>query len=285
MYVVRGTLYVMKILVFGDGWMSNKFISKYPDEAVLTTVDATDPQAVANILDDIDPDCVLNGAGITGQPNVDWCETNQLATAVGNTLLPLVLARACGERAMHFTHLGSGCIFYGDSPTPGGWKEYDYPNPVAYYSKTKAAADMVLGNMPNVAVVRLRLPMDSRPSPKNTITKLANYPKIVDVANSITVVEDLLDVLHQVMDKRATGIFHAVNPEPLAYRDLMKWYEEIVDPDHHNEWVNEDELLASGSIAKKRSSCLLAGTRLAEFGIEMRHTEDAIKECLRAYRA
>lgn len=270
------------LLVFGNGWIGNKFIERYP-EARLSTVFAKSPQDIEKVLDLEDPDAVLNCAGITGQPNVDWCETHQVETASGNTMLPIMLAQACAERGIHLTHLGSGCIFYGDSPIAGGWLEDDYPNPVAYYSKTKAAADMVLGPMPNTAVVRLRLPIDSIPSPKNSITKLASYPKVIDVSNSATVLDDLVDVLHQVMEKRATGIFHAVNPQPLAYRDLMKWYEEIVDPNHKNEWITEDQLVSQGLTAKIRSTNILANTRLAEFGIHMRPTEEAVKATLREY--
>ncbi|MFA6161339.1 MAG: sugar nucleotide-binding protein [Patescibacteria group bacterium] len=270
------------ILVFGNGWIGNKFIERYP-EARLSTVFAKSPEDLESVLEIEDPDAVLNCAGITGQPNVDWCENHQVETAAGNTMLPIMLAQACAERGIHLTHLGSGCVFYGDSPTPGGWREDDHPNPVAYYSKTKAAADMVLGPMPNTAVVRLRLPIDSTPSPKNSLTKLASYPKVIDVSNSATVLDDLIEVLYQVMEKRATGIFHAVNPQPLAYRDLMEWYEEIVDPNHKNEWITEDQLVAQGLTAKIRSTNILANTRLAEFGINMRSTEEAVKATLREY--
>ncbi len=272
----------MSILVFGNGWIGNKFIERYP-EARMSIVFAKSPQDIEQVLETEDPDVVLNCAGITGQPNVDWCETHQVETAVGNTMFPIMLAQACAERGIHLTHLGSGCIFYGDSPQPGGWREDDYPNPVAYYSKTKAAADMVLGSMPNVAVVRLRLPLDSTPSPKNSITKIVSYPKVIDVSNSATVIDDLLDVFYQVMEKRATGIFHAVNPQPLSYRDFMKWYEEIVDPNHKNEWITEEQLVAQGLAAKKRSTNILANLRLPEIGIHMRPTEEAVKATLRTY--
>jgi dTDP-4-dehydrorhamnose reductase len=272
----------MSILVFGNGWIGNKFIERYP-EARMSTAMLNSPQDIEQVLETEDPDVVLNCAGITGQPNVDWCETHQIETAVGNTMLPIMLAKACAERGIHLTHLGSGCIFYGDSPQPGGWREDDYPNPVAYYSKTKAAADFVLGYLPNVAVVRLRLPLDSTPSPKNSITKILSYPKVIDVSNSATVIDDLLDVFYQVMEKRATGIFHAVNPQPLSYRDLIKWYEEIVDPNHKNEWITEEQLVAQGLATKKRSTNILANFRLPQIGINMRPTEEAVKDILRIY--
>ena len=271
------------ILVFGNGWIGNKFIERYPNESRLSTVFIENPQDLAKVLDSEEPDAVLNCAGVIGSPNVDWCETHQLETAMANTWLPIMMANECAKRGIHFTHLSSGCQFYGESPDPKGWLETDFPNPAAYYSKTKAATDFILGDLKDVAIVRLRIPVDPIPGPKNSITKLASFPKVIDVANSITVIEDLLDVMHQVIKKRGQGIFHAVNPEPLVYRDLMKWYEEIVDPNHTNEWISEEELVSGGLTAKKRSTNILQNTRLPEIGINMRPTEEAIKDLLYKY--
>jgi 3,5-epimerase/4-reductase len=270
------------ILVFGNGWIGNKFIERYPD-ARMSIVMIEKPTDLATVLEREEPDAVLNCAGLTGTPNVDWCETHQLETAMANTWLPILMANECAKLGIHLTHLSSGCIFYGESPDPKGWLESDMPNPSAYYSKTKAAADFVLADLPDVAIARLRVPMDPNPSPKNSITKLASYQKVIDVENSITVMDDLLEVLKQLSDKRAQGVFHTVNPEPLAYRDLLRWYEEIVDSNHNNEWISEDELVSQGHVAKTRSTNKLQNTRLAEYGIQMRPTEEAIKDLLKKY--
>lgn len=272
------------ILIIGNGWIGNRLLEKFPETMRMSTEIFDSAKRLSAMLEREEPDAIINCAGVTGKPNVDWCETHQVETAVGNTQFPVMLAQACEDHGVHLTHLGSGCIFYGQPPQPEGWKEDDYANPVAYYSKSKYAADLVLGYMPNVAVVRLKLPLDYVPSPKNNLTKLSKYPKVVEAVNSITVMDDLLDVLREVAEKRAQGIFHAVHPEPLTWRDLMRWYEEIVDPSHTCEFVSEAELLASGSIQKQRSSTILSNTRLAECGIHMRSTEVAVKQTLARYK-
>lgn len=249
----------------------------------MSTIMIEKPNDMAEVLEREEPDAVINCAGLTGSPNVDWCETHQHETMMANTWLPILMANECHKFGVHFTHLSSGCIFYGESPDPKGWLESDFPNPAAYYSKTKAAADFVLGDLPNAAIARLRIPMDPIPSPKNSITKITSYPKVIDVKNSVSVVDDLLDVMKQLADKRAEGVFHVVNPEPLTYRDLMKWYEEIVDPAHTNEWITEEEMVSTGLTAKKRSTNILQNTRLAEYDIHMRPTEEAMKDVLRKY--
>lgn len=271
-----------KILIFGAGYIGQKFADALPD-SVLTTVDIADEEAVREVLDAHQPESVLNCAGKTGKPNVDWCETNKVATFRSNTIGALILAQACAERNIHLTHLASGCIFYGPSPDPRGWLETDFANPSAFYSRTKYAADLVLSELPNVAIARLRMPIDAVPGGRNLITKLSGYPKIIDVENSVTVVEDLIRAVSQLMEKKAQGIFHVVNEGTMKHRDLMALYTEIVDPNHTNEWIPNEELVTLGLATKGRSNCILQNTRLKELGIEMRPIAVALRDCMEKY--
>ncbi len=273
---------IPKILIFGAGYVGQIFADRLQD-AVLTNVDIADEEAVREVLEMYQPENVLNCAGKTGKPNVDWCESNKLPTFRSNTIGILVLAHVCAERGIHLTHLGSGCIFYGPSPDPAGWRESDFGNPTAFYSRTKYAADLVLSELPNVAVARLRMPIDSVPGPRNLITKLASYPKIIDVENSVSVIDDLVNAVRQLMEKRAQGIFHVVNEGTMKHRDLMALYHELVDPQHTNEWIENDELVKQGLAVKGRSNCILQSTRLRELGIEMRPIAIALRDCMEKY--
>ncbi|MBU1907684.1 sugar nucleotide-binding protein, partial [Patescibacteria group bacterium] len=217
----------MKILVFSPGYIGGRIVDALRvqgHEVVPVRVEITDEAAVRSALDTHAPDAVLNCAGKKGAPNVDWCETHQVETMRSNTIGPLIIAQACVERGIHFTHLGTGCVFYGASPDPAGWREEDYANPSAMYTRTKYAADLVLSQLPNVAIVRLRMPIDDRPHPGNLIDKLVNYPKIINVENSVTIVEDLVAAVIGVIEKRGTGVFHAVNPGAMRHRDLIALY-------------------------------------------------------------
>ena len=182
-----------KVLIFGArGWLAKRFAGVLPG-ATLTAVNIADPSQVDSILGSVRPDVIINAAGKTGRPNIDWCETNRARTFLSNVTGPLVLAEACARRRIHMVPLSSGCIFDGESPSPGGWTETDVPNPVSYYSETKVQAEFRLLDRPgNILIVRLRMPIDGQPGQRNLITKLAGYPKVIDVANSVTVVDDRL---------------------------------------------------------------------------------------------
>jgi glucose-1-phosphate thymidylyltransferase len=272
----------MKILIFGKGFIGTRLASSWPD-AILSDARIDDPAAVAKAFEENRPDAVLNAAGKTGRPNVDWCETHKDETVRSNVVGPLVLAEACLKHSAYLLHLGSGCIFYGPSPDPAGWKENDFANPVAFYSRTKYAADLALGARPNIGVVRLRMPIDYVPGERNLITKLANYKQIIDVANSATVVDDLVKVCRALIEKRGQGIFHATNPGIMKHRELMELYREYVDPNHQCEWINESDLESRGLVAAKRSNCILQSNRLAELGITMRPVGEALKDTMQKY--
>lgn len=272
----------MTILIFGKGYIGTRMAHTWPG-AILSDARIDQRDAVLNAIDEHHPDVIVNAAGKTGKPNVDWCETHQAETCQSNIVGPLVLASAAAERGVHLIHLASGCIFYGASPDPRGWRENDFANPEAFYSRTKYAADLILSRFQHVAIARLRMPIDSAPNPRNLIDKLASYQQVIDVENSVTVVDDLLHAIHQLAEKRATGIFHVVNPGTMRHRDLMALYREYVNPTHACEWITNEALLARGLISRPRSNCILQSPRLAEIGITLRPIQEALKDTMRKY--
>lgn len=272
------------VLIFGAGYLGSRLADLIPN-SIISKVRLEDRAAVATEIDRVKPRAVINATGKNGKPNVDWCETHQVETYLGNTVAPLLLAETCQEKGVYLVQLASGCIFYGDSPDPRGWKEEDPTNPQAFYSRTKYATDLILSRLPKTAVVRLRLPIDFIASPKNLITKLSGYKQVIDVQNSVTIVEDLATVITQLIEKGGTGIFHATNPGALRYRDMLGLYREMVDPAHTCEWIGDKELAERGLTAKNRSTCILQSTRLAELGIHMRPIEIAIRATMERYAA
>lgn len=274
----------MKILIFGHGYVGQRCRDAWGDDAVLSDVRVQGKEDAAAEIARVKPDAVLNAAGVTGKPNVDWCDSHQMETIVGNTLVPIAIAQACQEAGVYFLHIGSGCIFYGDAPHPDKmWREDDFGNPLPTYSRSKWAADLALSTLPSVAIARIRMPIDRIPGSRNLIDKLAAYPKVIDVENSVTVVDDMIDVLRQLMEKKAPGIFHVVNPGVMKHRELMALYEELVDPAHTNEWISNDDLVKTGLATKGRSNNVMASTRLAEYGIAMREVHEALRDTMEQY--
>jgi len=74
-----------------------------------TTVRMEDREAVIQTLEEIKPTHVLNCAGCTGRPNVDWCEDNKEAVIRSNVIGTMNLTDACFQRNIHITVFATGC--------------------------------------------------------------------------------------------------------------------------------------------------------------------------------
>lgn len=274
----------MKILIFGKGYLGKRCATAWGDEAILSEVRITSVESALQEIDRVKPDAVLCTIGVKGTPNVDWCESHQRETIEGNVMVPLWVAFACQERGVYMLHMGSGCIFYGPSQHPDqAWRENDFGNPSATYSRTKWAADLALSTLPHVGIARIRMPIDHASNPGNLLEKLAKYPKVIDVENSITVIDDMVDVFYKLMEKKATGFFHVTNPGTIKHREILGLYKEMVDPSHACEWISNEELVAQGLATKGRSNNFLASERLSEFGITMRPVQEAVLDTVKKF--
>lgn len=272
-------------LIFGAGFLGHRLEQALPGSALVKT-DITDLPAVRAMLNDHRPAVVINTAAKTGYPNVDWAESHQVETFRVNVIGALQVAEACAEAGAYLLHIGSGCVYYGRCPfRESGWQEEDAANPHAFYTRSKYSADLMLSRLPNVAIARVRLPLDGYPHRRNLITKLAHYTRIVDVENSVTVVDDFIHVMRELIARRAAGIFHVTNPGIMRHRDLLSLYKELVDPHYQCAFITADELVEEGLAVKARSNTVLATKRLDDLGIKMRPIDVALRDAMERYAA
>ncbi len=269
----------MSTLIFGKGFFGERFAQAISGSTLVGT-DITNTVLVAEALDTHKPDVVINCAGKTGKPNVDWCETHKSETLNSNLLGPLVLRQACEVRNIYFVQLGSGCIYEGDNDGRG-WGEDDPPNFFgSFYSRTKGWINDALRDFP-VLQVRLRMPIDGKQGPRNLITKLIGYPKVISVPNSISAVDDVVMATRALMEKRATGIYNVVNPGMIVHKDILDLYKEIIDPVHQVEYISLDEL--NTRTAAGRSNCVLSSAKLEASGIHLTPVKERVRELMLSY--
>ncbi|MEK7136745.1 MAG: sugar nucleotide-binding protein, partial [Patescibacteria group bacterium] len=226
---------------------------------------------------------VINCAGKTGSPNVDWCEDHKEETLRSNTLGPLVLLGECGKRDIHFVHLSTGCIYEGTplrshSASFAGFTEEDPPNFFgSFYSRSKGWADQILKDFP-VLQLRLRMPFDDIPDPRNLITKLERYPRVLDAENSLTYIPDFLQAAAKLIERRRAGIYNIVNPGSLSPYRVMELYREIVEKDHRFERLTLADL--PGAVRAGRSNCILSTAKLEKEDIRLEPVEEAMRKAL-----
>jgi len=272
------------VLILGSrGWLGGRYV-RFCRAQGLTVADADldicNVERLRQACAVVKPDLVINAAGHTHSadiPSIDACIATPKAisqTAQANAVGAGIVAMVCEETGAKLVHLASGCIFTGSSQV---FYEDDHPNPVSWYAQTKVLGDKLVRNInPTALILRIRMPISGEPHPRNLVTKLAHASQIVDVLNSVTVVENLLDWTLQLVQQGVCGVVHAVHPQPLRYRTLMAWYQQIVDRQQSNTWIQPDDYVTTDG----RSNCVL-GTRTLP--IELEDTEPAVKRALHVY--
>lgn len=212
---------------------------------------------------------VINAAGFTGTPNVDECEYRKKETIEGHIVFPLRLEQH-GQPIIHIT---SGCVYNGYKE--GGWTEDDPPNfdftNGSFYSGCKAMQQEVL-DLTRHYLLRIRLPFGARAHPRNYLTKLKNYERLIDVTNSLSSIEDVAK----------TAVFFAVHfPEPGIYnvvcRGSVSTREVASLMGLAKRWFTDEEF--SKAVRAPRSNCTLSSAKLNRL-LPVRSVADALREAI-----
>jgi len=126
-----------------------------PDTVVGHGLDATRPDVVERLLDELRPVRIVNCAALA---SVGRCEEDPgLATAL-NVELPARLASWTGEHGVRLVHVSTDLVFGGEPPHRDGYREADPVDPLTGYGRSKARGEeAVLARDPAALVVRLPL--------------------------------------------------------------------------------------------------------------------------------
>ena len=98
----------------GDGWIAGllyDLLRSQGKDVAKTAIRMENRELVDQEFDYRMPTHVLNCAGVTGRPNVDWCEDNKKAT-IRNVIGTLNLADCCFKKGIHCTVFATGCTYF-----------------------------------------------------------------------------------------------------------------------------------------------------------------------------
>ncbi|KAK9273107.1 hypothetical protein L1049_017914 [Liquidambar formosana] len=160
----------LKFLIYGrSGWIGGFLGKLCEDGGIVFEYGRGRLEDRRSLMEDIrrvQPTHVFNAAGVTGRPNVDWCESHKVETIRTNVVGTLTLADVCKDQGLLMMNFATGCIFEYDEEHPEGsgigFKEEDKPNFIgSFYSKTKAMVEELLKDYENVCTLRVRMPISS----------------------------------------------------------------------------------------------------------------------------
>jgi UDP-glucose 4,6-dehydratase len=230
-------------------------------------------------------DTLINCAGYVGKPNVDACEDHKDECLKGNVVLPQMLSALCSELMIKFVHISSGCIYTGAETE---FTEEDPPNfcfnteiEGSFYSGTKALAEKLI-NKENSYVCRLRIPFDQYDNPRNYLSKLKNYDKLLNAKNSISHRKDFVDAcMHLVQENCQFGIYNITNTGSIDTEQVCSLMREHLNLNNDFDFFDSEEEFYKLGARAPRSNCLLDNSKLLSTGFKMRDTVEALESSLK----
>jgi len=281
----------MKLFVIGHkGWIGGKYIQYCKENNIdycYSDKRAGDKSLEKEIIES-GATHIVSTIGRThggGFPNIDYLQ--QVGTVEinvnDNLFSPLNLSFIAERNNIHFTYIGTGCIFsYDDKHQLGtgiGFTEDDEPNFFgSNYSIVKGFTDRMMKNFKNTLNLRIRMPITDEIHHRNFITKISGFEKVCSIPNSMSVLDELIPLSFKMMDNREVGTFNFTNPGAISHNEILQIYKELCVPDF--QWKNftvdeQDKVLFA-----KRSNNLLDTTKLEQkYNVDDIHT--AVRKCLK----
>jgi len=175
-------------------------------------VDIADFGAVDHFIKTLRPGAVVNCAAYT---NVDKCEEDEITAYRANAVGPQNIAVACGKYDAKMVHISTDFVFDGTADMP--YTEFDPPNPLSIYGKSKLAGEVLVRDIiPKHFIVRTAwLYGENGHNFVKTMLKLAEERRTVRVVDdqhgTPTYAPDLAKTICGLLKTEHYGTYHCSN--------------------------------------------------------------------------
>lgn len=291
----------MKVLVLGHkGWIGSMMIKLLEEkhiEYVTTDIRPENKVAFEEELIRLSPTHVMSFIGRTHgvigdkkYTTIDYLEQKgKIRENVRDNLFsPMVVALLCKKHSIHYTYLGTGCIFTYDDSHPyanetSGFSEQDTPNFFGSgYSTVKGYTDELMHMFDDsVLNLRIRMPITNCDEPRNFITKIKNYEYVCSIPNSMTVLDELLPYVIDMANNRITGTVNLTNPGLISHNEILDMYKKYVDAEFT--WKNftiedQDKVLDA-----QRSNNCLDTTKLSTMYPNIKNIKESVEDVIKSW--
>ena len=293
----------MNILVYGSkGWIGTQFCDVLLSENIQHTKGKSrcgDYEGLEKEILEIKPTHIISFIGRTHgtigdkkYTTIDYLEQEGKLTENirDNLYSPVLLCNIAKKHDIHYTYLGTGCIFNYDDAHPfekeeNGFTEDAVPNFFGSgYSIVKGFTDKLIHDMYDDSTLnlRIRMPITGEHNGRNFITKITNYAQICSVSNSMTVLPELLPYVVDMMKNKTVGTLNLTNPGLVSHNEILDMYKDIVDPDF--KWKTFSQAEQRAILAADRSNNFLDTTRLETLYPDIKNIKDSVKDMLKLYK-
>ena len=294
----------MKVLIYGSkGWIGSQFVEIMNTSGVnyvegLSRVDNI--ETLEKEIITIKPSHIISFIGRTHgtiddkvYTTIDYLENKgKLVENIRDNLFsPIAIALISQRLGIHYSYLGTGCIFnydethvFGNQEPGSGFTEDDIPNFFgSSYSVCKGFTDRLMHFFEEqILNIRIRMPITDKVNDRNFITKITNYEKICSIPNSMTVLPELLPKILDMMKNNVVGTINLTNPGLITHNEILEMFREIVDSNF--EWKNFSLEDQQKVLSSDRSNNFLDTTRLQKLYPDIQNIKMSVRECLKKYK-
>ena len=287
----------MILLLGGNGYVGNAIQKNLNLREIPFVVasrrdaDYSRQTVLVKMLEDLRPRFLINAAGYTGKPNVDACEIHQTECLAGNAVLPGVIRAACEQTQTAWGHVSSGCIFTGAKEQGTGFTENDPPNfsfrqnNCSFYSGTKALGEELLEGAEQCFVWRLRIPFNDVDSPRNYISKMMRYDRLLMATNSLSQLDEFANACVDSWLKRIPfGTYNLTNPGSVTTRDVIRLILQYHLSEKSFQFFDSDEQFMQLAAKTPRSNCVLDSSKAIAAGLQLTPIEEALETAMRSWK-
>ncbi len=185
--------------------------------------DIADATRVGAVLDDADPEVVVNCAAWT---RVDDAEAEPDAAFRLNALGPRVLAACCDRRGVLLTHLSTDYVFPGDACVP--IDEWQQPLPRSVYGASKLAGENEVRTLARRHLVVRTSWLYGRQGPNFVLTMLRARERqqplrvVSDQVGSPTWTGHLAPALLRLVERDIPGTYHLSNSGAVSWHGFAQ---------------------------------------------------------------
>lgn len=292
----------MNILVLGhNGWIGSMMCNLLREQNIsyfTTDIRPNNKKVFEQLLIDTKPTHIMSFIGRTSGSigdkiynTIDYLEQEgKIKENVRDNLFsPLVVAILAKKYGIHYTYLGTGCIFKFDEThelgnTNTGFNEEDVPNFFgSSYSVVKGYTDELMHLLEDTVLnLRIRMPITGKHEPRNFITKITKYEYICSVPNSMTVLPELLPYVIDMAKNNVTGTINLTNPGLISHNEILEMYKQYVDSNFT--WKNFSQEEQRKILDADRSNNCLDTTRLEIMYPEIENIKCSVLNIIKSWK-
>lgn len=247
-------------------------------------LDITNLNDVLDYVEQYKPNAIINCAAYT---NVDKCESDTDNAFKVNAIGPRNLAIASHKVNAKLLHISTDYVFSGEGSEP--YKEYDIPNPVSVYGKTKLLGEQYVRNFCDKYFI-VRTAWLYGKYGKNFVYTIINAAKergylevVNDQRGNPTNVEDLAYHILKLILTDEYGIYHCTGNGECSWYDFACKIVEYADIKCRVMSITSDKIKRE---AKRPSYSSLDNMMLrCTIGDKMRNWDDALKSFIDGFES